>query len=109
MAEPGPIPAPEAEPPQPEASPAEVRSKLGTRKNVAPAGASDRAPQVDRNFDRQPVFLVMTSGQIESAEVSHVPGSLCRASFTRDPKPEVDSNPDSDHVMEVDRAIQIAI
>ena len=31
------------------------------------------------------------------------------APFTRDPKPEVDSNPDSDHVMEVDRAIRIAI
>ena len=34
---------------------------------------------------------------------------LHKPPFTRDPKPEVDSNPDSDHIMEVDRAIRIAI
>lgn len=64
MAEPGPIPAPGAEIEHLEAS-TEVRSKLASRKSSTP----EIVPQVDRKFDRQPVFLVMTSGQIESAEV----------------------------------------
>ena len=42
---------------------------------------------------------------IHSSDLEHEP----KAPFTRDPKPEVDSNPDSDHVMKVDQAIQIAI
>ena len=67
MAEPGPIPPPEAELEHPGAS-AEVRSKLTPRKN--PEGTPRRVSQVDNKLDRQPVFLVMTSGQIESAEVA---------------------------------------
>lgn len=71
MAEPMPpeaVPAtPEAEL-QPEASP-EVKSKHPSRKKVSVPPEKDSQQDPDRNFDRQPVFLVMASGQIQSAEV----------------------------------------
>lgn len=61
MADLSPIPAPEPE--QPEASSSsEVKSKHGAKKMAS-------IPVQESQLDRQPVFLVMTSGQIESAEV----------------------------------------
>lgn len=55
---------------QPEASP-EVKSK---RKKLVtserPSQQQPQQPQQPDRFDRQPVFLVMASGQIQSAEVT---------------------------------------
>lgn len=68
----GPVAAPERTPSprlspraSPKASP-EVKSKLRAKKRM-PAILKDAHP--DTKFDRQPVFLIMASGQLESAEV----------------------------------------
>lgn len=66
MAEPGAVPTLEVEKERPEA-PSEVKSKLSAATSTSEGPGV--APQVDKKFDRQPVFLVMSSGQIESAEV----------------------------------------
>ena len=50
---------------QPEESP-EVKSK---RKKLVTSERPPQQPQQPDRFDRQPVFLVMASGQIQSAEV----------------------------------------
>ena len=50
----------------PEGSP-EVKSKFPAKKKLPPI----QDPSLtSKNFDRDPVFLVLASGQIESAEVS---------------------------------------
>lgn len=69
MAEPGPVAAPQlVEQPSPSRSP-EVKSKLkSAERRFAAASIQDALPP-DSKFDRQPVFLMMASGQIESAEV----------------------------------------
>ena len=70
MADPGPLAAPElVEQHSSEASP-EVKSKLGARKKVTTTPAPKENVYADTKFDRQPVFLIMASGQIESAEVT---------------------------------------
>ncbi len=65
------LPSSEAEL-QPEASP-EVKSKHSVKRKVLATPERETQqqplPHPDKNFDRQPVFLVMASGQIQSAEV----------------------------------------
>ena len=47
----------------PKASP-----KFGAKQRMPSTATQD--PQPDAKFDRQPVFLIMASGQLEAAEVS---------------------------------------
>ena len=73
MADVGPVAGPELADQQqhsPEPSP-EVKSKLGPKRKM-PSGPplSESATHPDTKFDRQAVFLMMASGQIESAEVT---------------------------------------
>lgn len=62
-----------------EASP-EVKSKYPGRNAGRNAGATKSVPPPAdsglKNYDREPVFLIMVSGQIESAEVSDTASSL---------------------------------
>ena len=68
MAEPGPVAPPEAVR-LGEESP-EVKSKPSAKKRVVTKSTDqDQDAHTDMKFDRQPVFLIMASGQIESAEV----------------------------------------
>lgn len=63
----------------PKASPkASPKSKFRAKKRMATSANQDLQP--DAKFDRQPVFLIMASGQLESAEVIHSnPGTSCGA------------------------------
>ena len=72
MADVGPVAGPEMVDQQqhsPEPSP-EVKSKLGPKRKMPSAPLNESATHPDTKFDRQPVFLMMASGQIESAEVT---------------------------------------
>lgn len=79
MAEPGPVAPPEAVRLGRESP--EVKSKLSARKKVVTKSTEvqdqDAHSASDRKFDRQPVFLIMASGQIESAEVTRLDLLLC--------------------------------